>query len=310
VIRPATEADASRVAELMSLNRMEPITAEGLLDHDRHFPRGGVNRYLVVDLPGDGIVCFGRAQRWPNQPRDLRKWTINVDPAFRRRGYAQAIMEALHEPEVARLRVEVRDTDAESLGFAQRRGFEQTQHVFESIIDLIRFDDEAFDEIIRCAEANGVRFFSYAETAMDEEALRRLWAVNEETGVDEPGSDGEAMSFEDWSLSVGQARWFAPKGQIVAAVGDEWVGLGAVGELTPGRFYNLYTGVRRPHRGKGIAKALKALGLRYARAQGGLTLRTHNNSTNGPMLAINRSFGYQPLPGLYTLEKEISIGTR
>lgn len=309
MIRPATEADAPRIAYLMSLNRTEPITAEGLLDHDRLFPPNGVNRYLVLDLPGEGVVCFGRTQRWPNQPATERKWTIHTAISHERRGYASAMMEALHEPEVTRICVDVRDSDKDSLAFAEHRGFEREGHVFESIIDLPDFDESGFDAIVGCAESQGVRFFSYAETAMDEEARRLLWSVNEEVGIDEPGSSGEVMSFEDWTRSVSQARWFAPKGQIVAAVGDEWVGLGAVGELTTGCYYNLFTGVRRPHRGKGIAKALKALGIRYAKAQGGQTLRTHNNAKNGPMLAINRSFGYSPLPGWFTLEKEISVAT-
>jgi len=309
MIRPATEADAPRVAALLSLNRTEPITPEGLTDFNRLFPASGINRCLVLDLPGEGLVCCGRSQRWPNHPVGERKWTVHTDPAHRRRGYATAMMEALHEPGVTRLCTDVRDSDPESLAFAEHRGFERDGHVLESIIDLPEFDEGGFDAIVGCAESQGVRFFPYSATAMNDESLRLLWSVNEEVGVDEPGSSGEVMRFDDWKRSVGGAHWFAPEGQIVAAVGDEWVGLGAVGELTPGRFYNLFTGVRRPHRGKGIAKALKALGIRYAKAQGGLTLRTHNNAKNEPMLAINRSFGYVPLPGWFSLEKEFPLAT-
>ncbi len=309
MIRPASEVDFVRIGELMSLNRTEPITAVELLEYCGRFPSEGTLRYLVLDLPDTGVVAFGRAWRRPNEPAGRLNLTVATAPDFRNRGYAQRLIEALVEPEVTGLRVEVRDGDEVSLAFAKKRGFHNTAHTFESSIDLKLVDESGFDDHIRQAEAQGVRFFSFAETAMDEAALRRIYFVNEDSGLDEPGAEPTPMSFEHWRDGVSKAHWFAPRGQILAAVGDEWVGLGAVGELTPGRFYNLFTGVLTAYRGRGIAKALKALGIRYAKNQGGLTLRTNNHSANAPMLAINQRFGYVPLPGWLTFEKEISLGT-
>ena len=66
---------------------------------------------------------------------------------------------------------------------------------------------------------------------------------------------------------------------------------------------NTMTGVRRAYRGRGIALVLKLLAIRYARSLGALFVRTHNDSGNAPMLAINRKLGYQPEPGIYGLKK-------
>jgi hypothetical protein len=48
-----------------------------------------------------------------------------------------------------------------------------------------------------------------------------------------------------------------------------------------------------------VAQALKLLAIRCARRYGAVYIRTHNDSENAPMLAINRKLGYQPQPGLY-----------
>jgi hypothetical protein len=64
---------------------------------------------------------------------------------------------------------------------------------------------------------------------------------------------------------------------------------------------NMITGVDRTYRGRKIAKALKLLTIRYAKAYGATAIRTNNDSENGTMLAINRKLGYRPQPGLYKL---------
>lgn len=48
-----------------------------------------------------------------------------------------------------------------------------------------------------------------------------------------------------------------------------------------------------------LTQALKLLAIRCARRYGAVYIRTHNDSENAPILAINRKLGYQPQPGLY-----------
>ena len=69
--------------------------------------------------------------------------------------------------------------------------------------------------------------------------------------------------------------------------------------------YNLMTGVDRAYRSRHIALALKVQSICFAKAFGADSIRTHNDSQNGPMLAINRKLGYQPRPGEYRLIKRV-----
>ena len=102
------------------------------------------------------------------------------------------------------------------------------------------------------------------------------------------------------------SAWFQPAGQILAAAGDEYVGLAAVGYFEDQNYmYNNITGVLRDYRGRKIAQALKLLTIRYAQAYGAATIRTSNDSENAPMLAINRKLGYKPLPGKYLMHCEL-----
>ena len=87
---------------------------------------------------------------------------------------------------------------------------------------------------------------------------------------------------------------------------EKYVGLSAVGYFASDNYmYNLFTGVDREYRGRRLAQALKALSIRFAQEYGADYIITHNDSQNGPMLAINRKLGYQPLPGVYRMVKQL-----
>jgi GNAT superfamily N-acetyltransferase len=99
---------------------------------------------------------------------------------------------------------------------------------------------------------------------------------------------------------------YRPEGEHIAAVGDVWVGLGAVGYFAEHQVaHHMITGVRRAYRGRGIAQALKVLTIRRGREWGALRMRTNNDSKNAPMLAINRKLGFQAQPGFYKLIKAL-----
>ena len=79
--------------------------------------------------------------------------------------------------------------------------------------------------------------------------------------------------------------------------GDRWVALAHVTPQGDHGYYNTFTGVRRPYRGRGLAQAMKMQAIHYARGKGALVIRTHNDSSNAPILAVNRKLGYQPEAG-------------
>jgi RimJ/RimL family protein N-acetyltransferase len=128
-----------------------------------------------------------------------------------------------------------------------------------------------------------------------------------------PGHNGpEWDTFEAFQAGVCRQPWFQPAGQCVAVdiASGEWVGLCAVEAVRVASgavvAYNLDTGVERTYRGRGIAQALKVLGLRYAQAQGAREVRTNVHPQNAPMLAINQKLGYRVQSGHYRMQKALT----
>ena len=203
----------------------------------------------------------------------------------------------------------MRDNDPGSLRFAERYGFQKRRHIFESRLTLATFDTGRFAGARERAEASGVRFFSLADLGDSEEAQRRLHAINAAWSHDVPGREGDFMPFEQFRKTVCSASWYRPDGQIVAAAGDTWVGMAAVGYFAnTNSMYNMFTGVDPAWRGRGIALALKLLAIDCARRYGADYITTNNDSENAPMLAVNRKLGYQPEPGFYQMLRQPAFG--
>lgn len=114
----------------------------------------------------------------------------------------------------------------------------------------------------------------------------------ERNALEIPGSEGTFLRLEDFHKFVFESSWFRADGQILAANGGCWVGLGAVGCFAnTNSTCNMHTGVLKEYRGRKIALALKLLAICYSRACGAVLLRNGNDSQNAPILAINRSWG-------------------
>jgi GNAT superfamily N-acetyltransferase len=54
------------------------------------------------------------------------------------------------------------------------------------------------------------------------------------------------------------------------------------------------TGVRRSWRGRGVARALKAAQIGWAKANGFEELHTRNDERNAPIRRLNAQLGYRP----------------
>ena len=59
------------------------------------------------------------------------------------------------------------------------------------------------------------------------------------------------------------------------------------------------------HRGRGVATLVKLASLRYLKQHGYTEARTHNDTANPPILALNKKLGYRPLPGWLVWEKAL-----
>jgi GNAT superfamily N-acetyltransferase len=310
-IRPLVlQTDLSRVVELINLVESEPITSSDFENWEHNAPPGRIVHRIVAEDDSASVIGYAYAvhETWS----DAGHFNIGtvVDPLARGHGVGGALYAALEDFSQANNAVEftasVHENRPSALHFAEQRGYRVKRHLFESTLDLTTFDESPYEYLIPALEASGIRFFSLADAGNTRTALRKLYEVNYATVLDIPGAEHDWVAFDAFESYTRQAEWFRPEGQLLAADGDDYIGLSAV-QLIPEKqgAYNLMTGVMPAYRGRKIALALKLLAIRYAKAHGAIYLRTHNDSMNAPMLAINRKLGYQPLPGKLILKKTI-----
>ena len=65
------------------------------------------------------------------------------------------------------------------------------------------------------------------------------------------------------------------------------------------------TGVLAAHRDRGVATLITLASLRYLKEPGYPEARTHNDTANPSILALNEKLGYRRLPGWLAWEKAL-----
>ncbi|THA74232.1 GNAT family N-acetyltransferase [Streptomyces sp. A0642] len=137
----------------------------------------------------------------------------------------------------------------------------------------------------------GVELRTAADFADDP---RPLFEADAETTADEPSDTPARLTdYEEW---LGET-WASPgldHHLTSVVVADGRVAAFSAAQ-TDGvdRYWSGMTGTRRAFRNRGLAKLAKNDSLHRARAAGYTDAYTGNDADNGPMLAINRWFGYE-----------------
>ncbi len=311
-IRPASpQKDFPALAELLDKVWPQTVTAENLHEWESRKPEGQIRLRYVVDEQEAGIIGYGLVYREASGAKERFLIDVIVNPDWRQQGIGSKLYDHVFNEAINRgatlLDCDVRENCPSCLRFAEKRGFIFDRHMFESVLNLSDFDYGRFTPLITQLQNEGLRFFSLAEGGDTAELRRQLYAIDRVSALDDPASKGTFLTYEQFCEQIFEASWFRAEGQIMAADGDEVIGLSSVGYFAPNNeMYNMSTGVMPAYRGRKIAQALKALALRYAQVYGADIVITHNDSQNAPMLAINRKFGYQSQPGEYRMVKRMN----
>jgi mycothiol synthase len=220
---------------------------------------------------------------------------IWVPPAERRRGFGSALFADAsawaRSNGYAGFEAWVREDAEESIAFASGLGFEKTGRERGLTLDLT-----AIEAPVVQAPA-GIELTTWAERPEVAPGLHEVWA---EAAVDIPGEEDEVVEpFEEWLRNDMQSAGDRAEGIFVALSGDEVVGYAKFhfSAAQPATVYHDMTGVKRAWRGRGIARALKATQIRWAKENGYEELRTSNEERNAPIRKLNKRFGYQPAVG-------------
>lgn len=232
---------------------------------------------------------------------------IAVVPELRGRGVGGALYSALSTWAAARgsreIELHVGEDDPESLAWAERRGFAEVGRNARMVLDLEAIEEPAVEP------PPGIEIVSWSERP---ELAQGIYEAALEAHADIPGEeDVEIGSFADWLSRDMQGAGDRPEAVFVALAGDEVAGYAKLA-LSPEPSETAYhdlTAVRRAWRGRGIARALKATQIGYAKRQGYRKLQTQNEERNAPIRALNGRFGYVLEPGTVTVRGPLSGGS-
>jgi GNAT superfamily N-acetyltransferase len=280
-VRTAVDRE-TYVAVRNAIHPETPITIEAHFAETRQDDRADLLAYLAEVPVG---TATGR-RHFSDRESPLALVSVRVLREARRRGVGSALFCAIseHARSIGRtgLYTIVRLDDVDSNAYLGKRGFEEVLRLEEVSLPLAVAQPDT-------TPPDGVQIVPFG-TEFDE----RVHPIAIEIDRDIPTAHPIApLALDDWRrrmLGPGVLRELS----FVAVAEDDVVGYAIVGEAEPGVADHWITGVVRDWRGRGLARALKAVQIDAARRAGLQELRSEYESENAPMRRINQRLGYRP----------------
>ena len=251
--------------------------------------------WLVAERGGHAVGAALALVGWHN-PRHVGIARVAVLPEHRGAGVGTQLWHTvsrwLDERRVTEVEGEVRDGDADSLAWVQRRGFAEVGRNSRLVLELDRVErPPAVDP------PPGIEIVAWSEHP---DLATGMYEVAREAAPDIPGNeDDDIGTFDAWLSRDMQGEGDRPEATFVALADGEVVGFAKLSiSGTADRAFHDLTGVRRSWRGKGIAAALKRKQIAWAKENGYARLVTFNEERNEPIRRLNERHGYRVEPGV------------
>ena len=242
--------------------------------------------FLAEEGEDAGVAWIGLWSR----PAPLAN--VLVRPQHRRRGIGAALFARLTDWARSRgheeIEATVRHVHEDGLAFAASLGFVEIGRDVVVELDLRDYDVPAIEP------PPGVSIVAWAERP---ELARGIYEVAVEAYPDIPGEDeSDIPSFDVWLERDMTGAGDKAEATFVAVAGDEVVGYSkfSLTDAQPTVAHHDLTGVKRAWRGRGVAGALKARQIAWAKEHGYERLVTGNEERNTPIRKLNERFGYKP----------------
>lgn len=299
-IRPCRDEDYPAIADLVARVDDERPTADQLRAYAK--PREGKVDWQASAFLDGSLVGFGRCQRRETFPVGKSHMTLVVREGAEGRGVGRALADLLYGQcrgfGATYVTTAVREDLERSRRFAGRQGFTECQRLYGSSVELP-------DPPIEVRPIEGIRIATWAELGDTPEHRRELFETGDDAEtVSVDSQEWGRLAYPDFEIEVFGPR-HDPEALFVAIDADRFVGFHYLGVNDEGTVNIGFTGVRPAYTGRGIATALKQAGMRWAQRAGYRTIRTHNDTRNAPMIAINRKLGFVDEPGWIYLRKEL-----
>ena len=197
----------------------------------------------------------------------------------------------------------------------------ETEEVIDSVIEpseFCEFRPAGVDPAPAAAARSRLQNLGYGirsacELALEEPAWQRSYFALEQAVLADVPFLGplRVEPYEQFLRRLADPTQFNPNATFVARriSTGEFAGLSLLFtyEEIPGYAFAGLTGTVRPHRRRGIARALKLATLDYARSNGIDRIVTLNEESN-PMLTLNRALGFETRHVQLTLSKCLHAG--
>jgi len=165
------------------------------------------------------------------------------------------------------------------------KGFVLRDRFYRMSMMLDEFDIRVAQELKSRLEGLGYTF-----TDLSSAQSRDLLKLVSETLMDEPTG---VQRPEEEAYRLLNSEWILRSASIVALYAGKPVAATFVQGFASKIAYFAYTCVDRGHRGRGLAKAVKALALAELKRLGYVKVSSNNNAANEPMVRVNRALGFK-----------------
>jgi GNAT superfamily N-acetyltransferase len=298
-IREIAEDELERWIATAKVALDEADTVEGYLDWKR---QARETIWLLASHEGRDVGTAIGVGGW-HSPEGVARAEIRVVAGARGGGVGSALLAELSgwaRPLGYReLTAPVKEDDPASLAWAERRGFVEVGRNSLLVLDLTAI------EAPRVEAPEGVEIVSWAERPGTE---RAMYEVAREAYPDVPGEDDAVVApFDEWLSMDMQGAGDRPEATFLALAEGEVVAYAklSLSRARPEVAMHDMTGVRRAWRGRGVARALKAAEIAWAKESGYERLETQNEERNEPIRRLNERFGYVVTPGTVTVRGPI-----
>lgn len=271
-------------------------------------------RFLVT--MNEQVVAFGDChETWWSYRVGKYRIKIEVHPDYEgyriaSRLYEQLMLtlqeEAPHAPVM--LTADSREDKTNQLRFLCEHGFEQVMREPISRLEVAAFDERQFAGAVQKAMQAGIKIQTISQLEqLDPAWKRKLWELRWHILQDIPAPQartGEPLA--EFEKRLHGHPNFNPDAWFIALDEGEYVAYSYlhVTKSMPEKLFTGITGVKRSHRRRGIATALKVRGIAFAKAYGAKVIQTENEENN-PMFQLNMQLGFEPAPAWVRFEKHL-----
>jgi RNA polymerase sigma factor (sigma-70 family) len=312
-LRPFIEKDWTTISALTPVTEQSDREGSELwLRNRREFNETSyIRRHYVAEHSETGqLLGYGSIEQTVYLPR--YRLILVIAPEWLRQGVGRLLLDQLMNDlrEVDAVTATFRDYESSSevQSLLKEYGFAETMRLQDLRLAVAETDLSPFLTVMERVKAMGITISTLRQERQREPRyLEKLYELTTRLKEDDPARD----FFQPPSYYEREARLWLERPYVledayfIARDGDDYIGVTDLNllEEMPQSLSTGFTGVRREYRRQGVATALKAHAVQYARQHGFRTIRAFNRPEHSTLLALNKRLGFRHSYSHVTLEK-------